>query len=93
MINDLIKMLKQTWQYLIFALIVTLILRWKFGAELFDIFGVIIFGGLILVGLWGLYSKKKLHNWILFSLIVVGIFGILIDGWTSFNLIKSWVGL
>lgn len=89
--KNLIDMLKKTWQYLATALIATLLLRWKFGPELFDILGVIIFTGLILIGLWEFYSKKKLPTWVSFSLIVVGIFGLLIDGITSIQLIKSWI--
>jgi hypothetical protein len=91
MIKNLMDMFKKTWEYLITALVITIFLRYKFGAEFFDIFGLFIFSGLIFLGVYGLYSKKKIPNWVYFVLIVLGIFGILIDGWTSFNLIKSFM--
>lgn len=88
---NLTDMFKKTWTYLVIALIITFVLRYKFGAEFFDLFGLIIFGGLIFVGIYGLAKQKKLPNFILISLVVVGIFGILIDGFTSFQIIKSWI--
>ena len=91
MLNNLINMFKKTWQYLLVALVVTIFLRYKFGAEFFDIFGVIIFGGLIAVGIYGLYTKKKLHDFILFGLIVLGIMGVLVDGWTSVELLRNYI--
>lgn len=89
--KNLINMFKQTWTYLSVALIVAIILRYKFGPEFIDLFGLIIFGGLAFLGLYELSSKRQMPNWIAFSLLVIGIFGIIIDGWTSFQLIKSWV--
>lgn len=89
--NNIINMFKKTWKYLLLALAVVVAMRYYIAPEFFDMFGVIIFGGLILIGLYGLYSNKKLHNWILFSLIVVGIFGLIVDSATSFTIIKSWI--
>lgn len=91
MIKNLIKMFKETWIHLLAALAVTLILRWQFGPQFIDIFGIFVFGGITFLGLWLLYTKNKINQWISFSLLVVGIGGIILDGISSFQLIKSWI--
>ena len=73
------------------ALLITSFLRYKFGAEFFDIFGIIIFSGCILLGVYGLYLKKKIPDWVYFILIIIGLQGLIVDGVTSFQLIKSWI--
>jgi hypothetical protein len=89
--NKLKTMFEKTWKYLIMALIGAFTLRYFFGSEFMDLFGLIIFGGLILIGVYGLATKKKLNDWILFAIIVVGIFGVLIDGINSFLYLKNLI--
>ena len=91
MIDNIINMFKKNWKYLAVALVAVALLRWKFGATFFDLFGLIIFGGLIFIGLFELYRKKPMPDWLAFCLIVVGLFGIIVDGVTSFQLLKVWI--
>lgn len=90
-LTNLKNMLLKTWKLILLALIVTILLRWKFGPEFFDLFGLILFLGLIYLGLFELTSKKPIPDWAAFSLIVVGLLGIIVDGATSFTLIKNWI--
>jgi len=91
MINNITNMFKKTWKYLLAGLIVVCVLRYYIGAEFFDIFGVLIFSGLTLIGLWELYSEKQMPDWIAFALIVVGLFGLVVDGATSLVLLKQFM--
>lgn len=91
MFEKLKELFKKTWQFLATAIVFTIILRWKFGPEFFDLFGLIVFLGLIFIGIWHFYSKKRLPDWVAFSLMVIGIMGLIVDGTTSFQIIKEWV--
>jgi predicted membrane channel-forming protein YqfA (hemolysin III family) len=90
-IKTLKNMLLKTWKLILLALIITGVLRYYFGPEFFDLFGLVIFIGLIFIGVWHFYTKKRLPDWVAFSLIVIGLLGILVDGVTSFVLIKKWI--
>jgi hypothetical protein len=90
MIKTIEYMFKKYWGYLVVALVIAFLLRQNFGAEFFDLFGVFIFAGLIGIGLWELYSKKQMKNWVAFIIIIIGFVGLLIDGTTSIQLIKSY---
>lgn len=48
--------------------------------EFFDIFGLAVFSFIIILSLWGLITKKKLPEWSLITLLIIGILGIFIDG-------------
>lgn len=91
MITNIINMFKKTWKYLIIALIAVAIIRYYIGPTFFDIFGILIFLGLVLIGLWELYSDKPMPDWLAFAIIVVGLFGLIVDGATSFVLFKQWI--
>jgi hypothetical protein len=84
-------MFQKTWKYLLVAFVITWFLLKQFGPQFFDMFGLITFGSLVIVALWGLYYKRKLPDYVLFSILVTGLFGILIDGVSSYQLLKSWM--
>lgn len=91
MTNNIINIFKKTWKYLLIALIIVFYLRLKFSGDFFDIFGLLIFTGLTVLGLYELYSKKQMPDWVAFTLIVIGLMGLIIDGVTSFELLKKWI--
>lgn len=53
--------------------------------EFFDIFGLVIFIFLLIVGSWMLLSKKKLPQWVGFVILLVGILGLIVDGFIVFQ--------
>lgn len=53
--------------------------------EFFDIFGLVIFIFLLIVGSWMLLSKKKLPQWVGFVILLVGILGLIVDGFIIFQ--------
>lgn len=89
--KNLKEMLMKTWKYLAVALVVTIFLRSRFGPAFFDLFGLILFIGLILLGVNELSSNKQMPDWIAFLLICVGLMGLIVDGVTSYQIIKEWV--
>jgi hypothetical protein len=91
MLKNITNMFKKTWKYLIVALVAVYFIRMKFGPEYLDIFGLIVFGGLVFLGLWELYQKKPMPDWVAFGLLVIGLGGLIVDGITSFNILKSWI--
>ena len=56
--------------------------------EFFDVFGVLTFIYLFSIGIWMLHSKKKLPNWVAFTLISIGFLGLIVDG---FIVIKNYL--
>lgn len=48
--------------------------------EFFDIFGLIVFTFLFIVGILMLKSKKKLPDWVGFIILLIGISGLIVDG-------------
>ena len=49
-------------------------------AEFFDIFGLITFTFLIVVGMTILRTKKRLPDWMGYVILLIGILGLIIDG-------------
>ena len=52
----------------------------KITSEFFDIFGTIAFIYITTVGIWTLKYTEKLPDWTAYLLILIGVFGIIIDG-------------
>ncbi len=48
--------------------------------EFFDIIGIFVFGIIFTIGVWMLFSTDKLPIWTAYLLIIIGIFGLIIDG-------------
>ncbi len=48
--------------------------------EFFDFFGLIVFTFLFIIGIWMLKSRKKLPDWIGFTILLIGILGLIVDG-------------
>jgi len=55
--------------------------------EFFDIFGIFIFAFLMILSLWGLETNKPMPRLVLIALLIIGVFGFLID---SFNVYKTY---
>lgn len=89
--QNLIDMLKKTWKYLAFALIATAVLRYYLGPTFFDVFGLLIFAGLVFAGLWQFYTKKKLPDYVAFAFIVIGLMGLIVDGATSYKMLNDLI--
>ncbi len=53
--------------------------------EFFDIFGIFIFAFLICISLWGLKFKKLFPLWVLMTILVIGVLGLLIDIFWVYN--------
>ena len=51
------------------------------NAEFFDIFGFCAFVIIILISIWILRAKEKLPRWAGIILLIIGILGLIIDGW------------
>ncbi len=49
-------------------------------AEFFDIFGLIVFTFLLVIGLM-MIKKKKLPDWAGFVILLIGILGLIVDGY------------
>ncbi|MBI2627233.1 MAG: hypothetical protein HYW77_03240 [Parcubacteria group bacterium] len=45
----------------------------------FDIFGLIVFGFIVIISVWALRTKRQLPRWVLIVLLLVGIGGLIID--------------
>lgn len=82
MLNKIKKLLEEKGLLLLGALVFTLFLRTKFDAVFFDIFGVFIFAFLIGFSLWGLVTPKKTPEWVLLTILSIGLMGFLVDGFT-----------
>lgn len=50
-------------------------------AEYFDIFGFIGFLILVIAGIWMLTSKKRVPFWMKLVILVIGIIGLIVDGY------------
>lgn len=75
------KVFNKTAITIILVLIVLAILGvLKFQAEIFDVFGILVFSFLVFVSGWMLYSHKETPNWVAWILLGIGIMGIIIDG-------------
>ena len=48
--------------------------------EFYDIFGVFIFTFIIIISIWTLTTNENLPQWILRTLLIIGILGLIIDG-------------
>ena len=48
--------------------------------EFFDIFGFFAFLFIVIISLWGLYTKKRFPIWTKIVLLIIGILGLIIDG-------------
>ncbi len=58
------------------------------NAEFFDIFGFLGFIYIAAIGLWMLKNNKKLPKWEIIILFIIGILGLIIDG---FIIIKTYL--
>jgi len=56
-----------------------------FSAEFFDIFGFMGFIIISLLGIWMLTSNKKLPRWAAIILLIIGVLGLIIDGYIVFS--------
>lgn len=52
--------------------------------QFFDTFGVLVFFYITSVALWGFNSKKCLPKWAYVVLLLIGLSGILVDGFITF---------
>ena len=59
------------------------------SAEFFDNFGIFVFIFLLVVGIWGIKTKKKLPEWIYWVILIIAVLGLLVD---SFNVIRNILG-
>ena len=48
--------------------------------EFYDNFGVFIFSYLSLLSGWMLWTKKRMPRWAIYTLLIIGILGIIVDG-------------
>ncbi|MBI2639601.1 MAG: hypothetical protein HYW90_01770 [Candidatus Sungbacteria bacterium] len=53
--------------------------------QFFDIFGILVFGFIIVLAVWGLRFRRPLPRWSLFFLFAVGIAGLFVDGYIVFT--------
>lgn len=53
--------------------------------EFYDIFGVFVFSFITLVSGWMLYTNKKPLKIIIIILLIIGILGLLVDGFIVYN--------
>jgi len=71
------------------AILITLFLVFNgFRPEFFDIFGLIVFTYLFVVGIWMFKQKRKIPNWIKFPILTIGILGFIVDG---FIVLKTFI--
>jgi len=49
--------------------------------EFFDIFGLVVFIFLLGVGFWILKYRKKFPRWIAFIIVLIGLLGLVVDGY------------
>jgi len=49
--------------------------------EFFDIFGLVVFIYLFIVGVWMFKQKREIPNWIKFPIITIGVMGFVVDGY------------
>ena len=68
-------------------IVAVLLIMQGYKPEFFDIFGVFTHIFLLIVGSWILLSKEKLPNWIGFIILLIGILGLIVDG---FIVIKTY---
>lgn len=50
--------------------------------EFFDIFGVLAFTFIIIISLLRLFYLERLFDWVIMTLLVIGILGLIVDGRT-----------
>ena len=53
--------------------------------EFFDIFGIFVFTYLFLFSFWILKNKKLPPNWTLILIMIIAVFGLLVDGFIVLN--------
>ena len=58
------------------------------SAEYFDIFGFVGFLILVIAGIWMLTSKKRVPFWMKLVILVIGITGLIVDGYI---IIKNFI--
>ncbi|GEM_PF-1353841 len=53
--------------------------------EFFDVFGLLVFAFLLIVGYLMTTKKKKMPDWVGFVIFVIGILGLIVDGFIVFR--------
>lgn len=71
---------------LVIAIILSLLLIYSGnGPEFFDIFGFIGFAFIFIAGIIMTKSKKKMPDWVGFIILLIGIIGLIVDGFVVFK--------
>lgn len=53
--------------------------------EFFDLFGLLVFSFLLIVGYLMMGKKKKMPDWVGFVIFIVGVLGLIVDGFIVFK--------
>jgi hypothetical protein len=72
------------WNFIIFGIIALIIVVFGltiFRAEFFDIFGIMVFSFLLILGGWMLLTDVETPDWAAWIVLIIGALGIVTDGW------------
>ena len=53
--------------------------------EFYDIFGLFVFAFITVTAIWALKTKRALPVWVLVTLLIIGILGLIVDGTIVFT--------
>jgi len=72
------------WGLLVFAILLLILILPNNPPEFFDIFGLVCFSFLLILGIWMLNTRKEVPSWAEFLVLAIAICGLLVDGYITF---------
>jgi hypothetical protein len=72
------------WNFIIFGILALILIIFGltiFRAEFFDIFGIMVFSFLFVLGGWMLLTDVETPDWAAWIVLIIGILGLVIDSW------------